>query len=121
AGASFDAIARTLGYRARSGAHKAVLAALHETLVEPADAVRQLELDRLDRLLLAVWQPACGGDYRAIEIVLKLMDRRAAYLGLDAPQRIDIEARIRTMAAELGLDPDEAIAEAGRIVRSGRD
>lgn len=31
--------------------------------------------------------------------------------------RVDIEARIRVMARELGLDPDEAVAEAGRWLR----
>ena len=43
--------------------------------------------------------------------------RRARYLGFDAPARIDVEHRIRILAAEMGLDPDEAVAEAQRILK----
>lgn len=31
--------------------------------------------------------------------------------------RVDIEQRIRIMAVQMGLDPDEAVAEAGRLLR----
>lgn len=33
--------------------------------------------------------------------------------------RIDIEAKIRVMAREMGLDEDEAVAEAERLLREG--
>jgi len=74
------------------------MSALRETLREPAEQVRALELERLDLMLVAVWPSALGGDIAAQQQVLRLMDRRARYLGLDAPQRIDIEARFRVMA-----------------------
>jgi len=38
-------------------------------------------------------------------------------LGLDAPIRIDIEHRIREMALQEGLDPDEAVEEARAIIK----
>lgn len=34
-------------------------------------------------------------------------------------ERVDIEIRVRQMAEQLGLDPETAIAEAQRIIRSG--
>lgn len=34
--------------------------------------------------------------------------------------KVDLEARIRLEAEALGLDPDEAVAEAGRLLREAR-
>lgn len=82
AGAAYDEIARQLGYT-KMGAWKAVASALKKTLQEPADDVRKLELERLDRLLLAIWNRAIQGDDDAIDRVLKITDRRAALLGLN--------------------------------------
>jgi hypothetical protein len=119
-GCGYQEIADKLGYASKSGAFKAVIAALRQTLQEPADAVRQLELERLDAMLHAIWPSAQGGDLKAVDAVVRLMDRRARYLGLDTPQRIDIEAKVRVMAEQLGLDPDAAVAEAARILRDTR-
>ena len=57
---------------------------------------------------------------KAIDSVLRLMDWRARYLGLDAATKIDITARVRGWAEELGLDPDQAVAEAEQLLRSSR-
>ena len=48
------------------------------------------------------------------------IERRCALLGLDAPTKIDIETRIRAAATEMGLDPDDAVQEAQRIISAGR-
>jgi hypothetical protein len=48
AGATYEQIAEAVGYRDKSGARKAVEAALRETLREPAEEVRELERMRLD-------------------------------------------------------------------------
>lgn len=83
AGATFDSIAQQLGFADRSGARYAFNQALTRTLREPAAEARQLEADRLDRLQLAIWAKAMNGDLRAVEHVLKIMERRARLLGLD--------------------------------------
>ena len=93
AGVTYDAIARQLGYANEGGAFKAVQAALRTTLREPADDVRKLELERLDRLTLALWPRAQQGEAEAIDRVLKLMDRRAKLLGLDAPTKTESEVK----------------------------
>lgn len=63
---------------------KAVKEALAQSVSEVADEVRLLELRRLDSMLLSHW------DNREIprhaDVILKLMDRRAKFLGLDTVQ-----------------------------------
>lgn len=116
-GATYDQIALALGYANRSCAFQAVQRGLRMTLREPADQVRDLELQRLDRLQAALWARAIKGGYRAIETILKLMDRRAKLMGLDAPTRVDITQTIRQVAEDNGLPVDQVMAEAERIIR----
>jgi hypothetical protein len=90
AGASYDDIAESLGYASRAGAHKAVMTAIASTLTEPAAQVRELELKRLDRLWLAVWDRATKGDIEAVEMCLKIMKRRADFEGLDKAKKLEL-------------------------------
>lgn len=91
AGATFDDIARTVGYSNSSGAWQAYNRALERTLVSAgSEELRIAELDRLDRLQRATWTKAMQGDVMSINTVLRIMDRRAKYLGLDAPIRQEI-------------------------------
>jgi hypothetical protein len=63
---------------------------------------REMELQRLDRLQLSLWSKAVGytdkqgvvhePDKRAVELVLRIMERRARLLGLDAPQQVEMAA-----------------------------
>jgi|SRR5579871_1043612 len=86
AGASYQKIADELGYSGTAGSYKAVMSAMDETIREPAEKLRPLELDRLDGLL-ETWYPlARAGDEKAADIVLKIQARRARLLGLDAPE-----------------------------------
>lgn len=55
--------------------------------LEQAQDVLKLELTRLDRYQKALDVDAMKGDPRAILAAVKLMDRRARYIGIDAPQR----------------------------------
>ncbi len=90
AGITYEDIAAQLGYKSAVGAYHAVTAALRVTLQEPADEVRKLELERLDAMLLAIWQRVTKGDYGAIDRALRVIERRAKLLGLDAPVKQDI-------------------------------
>lgn len=87
-GVSYAAIATRLGYRGASGAWHAVRAALRKTLQEPADELRQLELERLDGMLLGIAPQVSRGNFGAIDRALKIMERRARLLGLDAPVKV---------------------------------
>jgi hypothetical protein len=86
-GLSYREIARRLGYQGPAGAYKAVASGLDKTLREHSEDVRQLELQRLDALLEGCWSKATTGDAKAIRAALRIMERRAKLLGLDAPSR----------------------------------
>jgi hypothetical protein len=49
---------------------------------EKAENVLRLELNRLDTLVAACYEKARGGDLRAINAMLKLIDKRAELCGL---------------------------------------
>ena len=64
----------------------AILLRQRKELDETVQVIRQQELDRLDRMTLAVWSRAQNGDDRAIQSVLKIMERRARLIPqLEAP------------------------------------
>jgi len=45
----------------------------------------KLENDRLDAMQVGIWQEAAKGNEKKIDRILKIMDRRSRYWGLDAP------------------------------------
>lgn len=49
--------------------------------------VVQLEIERLDALFEKAWKEIKNGNVVAIDKALKIMERRAKYLGLDAPAK----------------------------------
>lgn len=55
-GMSYQQIAVTLGWEAKSTAYRAVARALKDTLGEAPEEVRQLELERLDELWRKAWE-----------------------------------------------------------------
>jgi hypothetical protein len=132
-GRNYREIAAALGMADPAIAKRAVERALLAVVDEAARPVRILELARLDLMLGRAWtvlqaehiavsqgrviiDPRTGEpmiDYgpvlAAIDRVLKIQERRAKYLGLDAPVKVEaitvdqIEAEIAKLAAELGM------------------
>lgn len=91
-GVSFGRIASVLGFAGRQGAYDACRRALDATLTEPAAHVRTLDLRRLDALFKAAYVKAIHGDLHAIIVCLRVIERRARLLGLDAPTKHDVTA-----------------------------
>ena len=89
-GLTFDAIANEVGFSGPSGAWQAYQRIRHEVIFESIDDARQLELMRLDDLQVAVWDRAINGELPAAHCVLKIMDRRAKLLGLDKPEKVEV-------------------------------
>ena len=90
AGLPYATIAQQLGYNSPQAAWKAVKTALKRTIQEPSDEVRQMEIERLDAVLEAVWAQVKQGNLPAVDRYVKLAQRRADLLGLDAPKRTDV-------------------------------
>lgn len=100
----------------KSAAHEAVQRALADTLEEPAAAVRQMELEKLDaleRAVLAVLERKHvtvshgrvvmvddepleddGPVLAAVDRLVKIAERRARLLGLDAEKRVNLSGGV---------------------------
>jgi hypothetical protein len=74
---------------------------------------RELELDRLDNLQRTYWQPAVAGNLRAADFVLRVIDKRAKLLGLDAPLKVQAE-----VVTYDGSDLDAEVERVARIIEA---
>lgn len=117
-----------LGYTSAANARSDLKRALEQHRNEEraeASIYRQQENERLDALLEAAWpqatkpQPildkegeivAMAVDMRAIDTVLRLMDRRAKLNGLDMPVKTELTGADRGPLAVSTADPDKLAA-----------
>lgn len=91
-GYSYAQIAEAMDV-SRTHAFQLVDAAIKEIVREPGEMVQDLELARLDDLTVAVMKSALAGDVMALDRVLKIAERRAAMLGIDAPTRSELTGK----------------------------
>jgi len=125
AGKTYEQIATELRYPNRGVAYRAVQRIIAADVRETADELRALELERLDRLYQAGMQVLEAKHYTvqkdgviwhdgkpleddapilaAIDRLLKIQDRRAKLLGLDAPTKVEVRTvgQIEAEIAEL--------------------
>lgn len=130
-GLSYSQIARNLSYETASGAYKAVQRALAAVPAEDVDELRRIQSEQIDALTAKAievlesthYAHTVHGDLvrgpdgepmidsmptlHAIDRLLRLAERRAKLMGLDAPARHEVttldylDAQIRDAAAEL--------------------
>lgn len=122
AGATLNEIAEVNGC-AVSTVHADIQRCLSDIPRQEADELRAQEVTRLDRLQRACWDPALAGDLAAIDRALRIIDRRAKMLGLDAPQQVEVTgvdvdldatvARIMAVAEAVAKHGDEVIGDDG--------
>ena len=74
-----------------------MLANFRSELTESIPDVILLESQRLDEMTLALWPKVAAGRERAIELVLRIQERRAKMLGLDAATQVDWKVEIATL------------------------
>ncbi len=118
AGATLAEIAEAHGVSITT-AHKDIRRCLSDIPKASADELRKQEIARLDKLQNACWQDAIHGDLSAIDRALKVIDRRAKMLGLDAPQQVEVTgvdvdldatvARIMAVADAVSKHGDEVV------------
>lgn len=105
AGGTYRDIATAMGISLRTAYEyvNSELLMLRELTVEDAEAVRDLELSRCDAMLAGLWRTgATKGDPASVMSALKVMERRAKLLGLDAPSQSQV------MGAFAALTPEAA-------------
>ena len=77
---------------------------IQERYAEDALTVRTMEIKRLDIMMIGLWEKASSGDNVSIDRVIKIMDRKAKLLGLDAPVKSDITNRNINIEIDLPED-----------------
>lgn len=113
AGLTWQRIAEQVGYADHTGAYSAYKRAIKRTQQQPADELREAEIDRLDRLQLAVWPKAMNGDNTSIATIIRIMERRARLLGLDMPVKIAQDVTVW----EGGESIDRAVRDLAELLR----
>jgi hypothetical protein len=109
-GMNYTQIGEKLGC-ARSTACRYVLSELEnlaDKCREEAVHVRDLELQRLDALYLVAYAEVEDGNIPAIDRCLRIMERRAKLLGLDAAEKVEHSGDlvINLRSVDMGV-PDE--------------
>ena len=115
AGLTFQRISEEVGFADASGAYIAYKRAMKRTLQQPADELREAELDRVDRLQLALWPKAMKGDNTSINTIIRLMERRARLIGLDTPIKVQNEVTVID-----GGDLDERVRQFAYLIAEAR-
>jgi hypothetical protein len=106
-GKTYDQIARAVGFANRGTAHRVVTRALAGRLIDGIDDLRHIELARLDALQAALWPRVEKGEVRAVNSVMRIIDRRCRILGL-YPQRARSEKSFDTLVIQDPGNPGEA-------------
>lgn len=104
---------------------QAELTALRGLTVKVAEDVRAIELQRLDDATLGLGPKIKKGDPKAVMAMVRVSDRRAKLLGLDAPQRREVtgaDGAPLVPPADLSrLTSEELEALAALVSKAGRD
>jgi hypothetical protein len=117
-GKSYDAVARAVGFANRGTAHRVVTKALAGRLIDGIDELRAIEVARLDALQSVLWPKVERGDLRAVNAVLRIVDRRCRLLGLYTQPEIETLLWGLVVPQPAGNSGAATGAEAG--VREGR-
>lgn len=92
AGATYREIADLVGFAGPGPAHKTVMKALDALPREPAEAVRQVAIERLEGILSGgLYRKAKAGDLKAIDRVIKVMRETRRYIpGVEVPASAEL-------------------------------
>lgn len=122
AGATYEKIGTALGI-SKQAAYKLVEGALAETAKktnEDAVKLRELDLMRVDALIVALWKNRSSP--RNADSILRAMSRRAELLGLDAPKRAEVKNQVQldTPPFDIGKMTDEELRQYRELVAAAQ-
>ena len=109
AGGTYRQIAQELGV-SHTVIFENVLWALEERAEERgklSDQLVQMELERLEKMTLSLWPRVRNGDEKAINTLVRVMDRRAKLLGLDQPAKTDLTTGGESISFTIKVKDDE--------------
>ena len=86
---------------------------IKRSTAEAAEQVKEFELHRLDAMLEKLWKRR--GDARVADTILRLMDRRSRYLGLDVAHMTEMK-----ITGLEGMTDEQITARIEAIVQSAR-
>lgn len=116
-GYSNEEIKDDLGYASVAGVRADIRRHLRENGREEAKELLDLEMMRLDHLQKGLTEGFDNGDLALADPILRVMTRRANYIGLDAGNREDDYSDVDRWLAgvvdgdEPNLDPDDILGE----------
>src|SRR5688500_13270601 len=119
-GNSWAEVARIVGYASEGAAHTAAMTALKDIPYEAANDLRRTELETLNELQLALRAKLTEKPSAfLVDSILRIMERRAKLVGLDAPISIRtevvtvdaVDAEIQRLEAELAERSRQPAAE----------
>lgn len=121
-GYSYRQIAKKLGIvndNPETAVYTLIRSGINSVRLDSAEEMRNIELTRLDALQVIAWaaieKAAKRGDVRAVSTgvnsIVRLSDRRAKLMGLDAPVKYDLlMSEARKMAQQLEMPENEFMA-----------
>ena len=96
---------------------KSFIGTLREAGLRHVEEHRFVQLERIQSAIQAIWPRVEEGRTDAIGSLVRLMEREARLLGLDAPTKVDITAKIKAMAFTENVSEEEAIDIAEGVYR----
>lgn len=101
-GLSFREIAQEMGIGVKTASEyvQAELLELRDKTQLDASLIRDVELERCDYMLSRIWNAVKRGEVDAVLTALKIQERRAKLLGLDAPTKSQIDATVAAITPD---------------------
>lgn len=110
AGASWEEVAKSIGYQNASTAQTAVVKGKRHRSKEEMEDIVDLELDRLDMLQLICWRQAQAGDLKAVHEILSIIQLRMKFLGTEKKPN-EVTATSTNTAIFIGGDQEQYVKQ----------
>jgi len=110
AGLSYRRIGAQLGisYSSAFTYVREIMNELRKECKELAETYRDLELERLDQAQAAIYNKVLQGDVAAIDRLIRIQERRSKLLGLDKPQKQDVNVHMPEPIQFVPVDYNDA-------------
>lgn len=115
AGATYQTIAEKVGYHDASTARKAVIRAFNQVIQEPVTELKVIQMERLNHMLLRLWQRVDQGDDTAMRTALQIMDKIDRLNGTEEAQRVDVHQTNSGAVLVIDGDKDDFITAMKRM------